>query len=517
MPATMRHKVRKWLPIDLCNKIVSIYHQFIYANHQSLPLLRAQSFEVERWTKAGSHLAAVDWPTGGQHEMSRQILNPFISTQLRDHAFKLFIPAEKKNRIFQVHPSSRRKLILSESQQRVFDFATSPPRPSFFFTGAAGTGKSILLNRIISELNCQNKALGLKGKNRIAVTAPTGIAASHLLGTTLHSWSGIDFHSIPLFPLTDAIDPNSIITAYVLDQLRANTYALQRWRQVHTLIIDECSMLHPSFLNLLDCIARILRLRGNLQKEVRKLHAAPFGGIQVILCGDFLQLPPVMGELNNNLVPVHSTDSCSTPLLLSPTNNVSLSFQKLLLQQPQVSPPLFPLSHFPIESQSCPQTMQPPPMLENNIIDQVKSPAILSSTLFCFDAASFSSIVDPLVHEKEIVPRPALRKNFFELDTVFRQSKDPLFMSLLDYLRKGLYLTVEGLQLFPVVDALIRYLDIPFDDRRPTDPIFAKKFTTLPDLISSIRCVDSNASFSGAYPDGWIDTRLLSIESFPVC
>ncbi len=129
---------------------------------------------------------------------------------------------------------------------------------SALLTGAAGSGKTYLLNRFISRAKAS-------GRN-VAVTATTGLAATHLNGSTIHSWSGIGIH-------------DQLPSGY------SRNFSQQRRKTIEgadVLIIDEISMLHDYRLDLVDAICR----------EVRG-EAEPFGGLQVILCGDFFQLPPV--------------------------------------------------------------------------------------------------------------------------------------------------------------------------------------------------------------------------------
>ena len=125
-------------------------------------------------------------------------------------------------------------------------------------TGPAGAGKTYVLNQFIRQAKATGK--------HVSVTATTGLAATHLGGNTIHSWSGIG----------------------VSDQLATDfeDYLLKSRRDIievtDVLIIDEISMLHDYRLDMVDKVARTVR------DDER-----PFGGIQVILCGDFFQLPPV--------------------------------------------------------------------------------------------------------------------------------------------------------------------------------------------------------------------------------
>lgn len=129
-----------------------------------------------------------------------------------------------------------------------------------FLTGAAGAGKTYLLNKYIAYLKENNVA--------VAVTASTGIAATHLQGTTIHSWSGM------------GVKEN--LTTKDLEKLLTAGRIRQNYKKTKVLIIDEISMLHKHQLDSVDTIARFI-----LQSE------KPFGGIQVVLCGDFFQLPPI--------------------------------------------------------------------------------------------------------------------------------------------------------------------------------------------------------------------------------
>ncbi len=125
-------------------------------------------------------------------------------------------------------------------------------------TGPAGSGKTYVLNQFIK--------LAKRNGKHVAVTATTGLAATHLGGSTIHSWSGIGIHNnLPKYFYKD------------MPKGRADTI-----KKTDVLIIDEISMLHDFRLDMVDQIAR----------SVRETDA-PFGGIQVVLCGDFFQLPPV--------------------------------------------------------------------------------------------------------------------------------------------------------------------------------------------------------------------------------
>jgi ATP-dependent DNA helicase PIF1 len=130
---------------------------------------------------------------------------------------------------------------------------------SLFITGEAGTGKSFMLAYIVQEL---------QRTKTVAMTATTGIVAASLGGVTLHSFAGIG--------LGKGRDEE------IISRVMMARDAVARWQETEVLVIDEISMLDGSVFQLLENLAR--RARG-----VEK----PFGGLQLLLCGDFLQLPPV--------------------------------------------------------------------------------------------------------------------------------------------------------------------------------------------------------------------------------
>lgn len=136
-----------------------------------------------------------------------------------------------------------------------------------FLTGSAGSGKTYTLNQYIHYLRARRVP--------VAVTASTGIAATHMNGTTIHSWSGIG--------IKDEMTERDLIA------IARKSFLADKLKDTAVLIIDEISMLHAKQLNL---VSEVL-------KHVRKNDTA-FGGIQVVVAGDFFQLPPVgsKGETN---------------------------------------------------------------------------------------------------------------------------------------------------------------------------------------------------------------------------
>ncbi len=129
-----------------------------------------------------------------------------------------------------------------------------------FLTGEPGAGKTYVINQYIAWL----EACGLS----VAVTASTGIAATHIGGMTIHSWSGAG--------------ARDTLTQYDLDQIVSREATVKRVKKAKVLVIDEISMLDGKLLDMVDVICRTIRQRKDA-----------FGGLQVIFVGDFFQLPPV--------------------------------------------------------------------------------------------------------------------------------------------------------------------------------------------------------------------------------
>ncbi|MBU3968928.1 AAA family ATPase [Patescibacteria group bacterium] len=129
-----------------------------------------------------------------------------------------------------------------------------------FLTGEPGAGKTYTINKYIAYLRyC---------KIEHAITASTGIAATHIGGMTIHSWSGIGI--------------KETLNKYDLDKIATSEYISRRVRRTKVLIIDEISMLRAETLSMIDAVCREI-----------KQNSEPFGGIQMILVGDFFQLPPI--------------------------------------------------------------------------------------------------------------------------------------------------------------------------------------------------------------------------------
>ena len=129
-----------------------------------------------------------------------------------------------------------------------------------YLTGSAGSGKTHTLREYIRWL--EERSIP------VAVTASTGIAATHMNGQTIHGWAGIGIRET--------------LSDWDMEQLEEKQYLFKRFEKARVLIIDEVSMLHAHRLDMVERVCRRF-----------KRNDLPFGGLQVVLCGDFFQLPPV--------------------------------------------------------------------------------------------------------------------------------------------------------------------------------------------------------------------------------
>ena len=136
-----------------------------------------------------------------------------------------------------------------------------------FLTGEPGSGKTHTIHRYIAWLRERDI--------EPAVTASTGIAATHVGGMTIHSWSGIGI--------------KREVNDYDIEMIQSREKTAKRIIGARVLIIDEVSMLDAATLESVDRVLRTLRRRPMREEE-------PFGGLQVIFVGDFFQLPPVSRE-----------------------------------------------------------------------------------------------------------------------------------------------------------------------------------------------------------------------------
>lgn len=158
-------------------------------------------------------------------------------------------------------------MALNLEQQKAFDLVKRGE--NVFITGQAGSGKSHLVHHIADYLAKENKVCHL--------LAPTGIAASHIHGKTIH-------RAFKIHPKTDKIEDYTKQRCFVSKETKF------MFKETHCIIIDEISMVHYDMFLLIDWILRLC-----------KFSQLPFGGIQMILVGDFCQLPPVVKDQDPEL------------------------------------------------------------------------------------------------------------------------------------------------------------------------------------------------------------------------
>ena len=160
---------------------------------------------------------------------------------------------------------------LSEQQARALQAAMQGK--NIFVTGGAGVGKSFVTNLIVKKLKESGRT--------VQITASTGIAAVNVNGQTIHSFSGIGL----------GIESKMVLGS----KARKNKQIVNRWRATNVLVIDEISMIKADLFEKVEHVGTLCRTGFGEDDTVRKVGktTGPFAGIQLIVVGDFLQLPPV--------------------------------------------------------------------------------------------------------------------------------------------------------------------------------------------------------------------------------
>jgi ATP-dependent DNA helicase PIF1 len=166
-------------------------------------------------------------------------------------------------------------------------------KKNIFITGPGGSGKSHVINSFVNyyKENIENE------ENKLYVTSSTGLSSLLINGTTIHQYSGIGTGEKNI--------------EYYVKNIQKKKIVRERWKNTSVLIIDEISMINSNLFQKLDIIAQ--RLRKNKK---------PFGGIQIICSGDFLQLPPVK-----------STDFCFESFTWDITIDKIFYFDKIIRQR----------------------------------------------------------------------------------------------------------------------------------------------------------------------------------------
>ena len=162
-----------------------------------------------------------------------------------------------------------------------------------FLTGEPGSVKTHTVNQYVAYL----RSCGIEP----AITASTGIAATHIGGFTIHSWSGIGVRRA--------------LTPYDLDHIGQNRNIVRRVGNARILVIDEISMLSAATLNMVDAVCR----------EIRR-NQEPFGGLQVVLVGDFFQLPPISPREDSEKQELFNQDSNRASVHAKPGTGTQFAF-----------------------------------------------------------------------------------------------------------------------------------------------------------------------------------------------
>jgi hypothetical protein len=212
--------------------------------HPKHPLYLKGSTKHEPWT---------NWPVLPEEESPGDM----AGTATSPAPVTVLAPAEPP--AAPAPPLSKPALVLTQDQQNVIGWLNAGY--NVFLTGVGGTGKTTAINHWLAQVP----------KDRfVGITASTGIAATHISGSTLHSWLGAT-------PERDTLER-------LVNAAWRNKHA-DRLRAAHALVIDEVSMVSAKLFTLAEQAHRCVRE-----------SARPWGGMQIVLVGDLGQLPPVDEE-----------------------------------------------------------------------------------------------------------------------------------------------------------------------------------------------------------------------------
>lgn len=252
-----------------------------------------------------------------------------------------------------------------------------------FYTGGAGTGKSTLLRYIIDL--CRS----LRGEDTVFVTATTGLAACSLQGSTLHQLFGL--------PAIDE-EASPALWQQLLTKTLEKRMVVQRLRQAQVIIIDEISMLGPKLFEFMhECLKRV------------RNNSLIMGGVQIICCGDFFQLPPVqVGSNPAQTIASHNNQlSGIRRFMTSSLSQESATERSSRSYSPGRSISPCTLSQIPSHKHSS-----------------STSSSTASSLRYCFQSSIWFSVFPP-------------QSSCFILERIYRQCSDPIFADMLEAIRTG--------------------------------------------------------------------------------
>ncbi|KAJ7919044.1 PIF1-like helicase-domain-containing protein [Mycena leptocephala] len=231
---------------DECKENVSRYPGAVHKSFNSME-------QAETWLASSLSLqTAVATQSAPRPSDSFRSQKPYSRTaRLKSSAPATSVPAYASSSS-NAEASTSTTVSLSEEQKSVLRQVKNGK--STFFSGSAGTGKSVLLRELIKEL-------GGHGCPTLGITASTGIAAINIGGCTLHSWAGIGIGN----------EPAKKLAGMFIGQPKYDR-VLERWRTVNTLIIDESAYLCLLFLSLLSP-AQFLWSMAHCSTSWRRLRA----------------------------------------------------------------------------------------------------------------------------------------------------------------------------------------------------------------------------------------------------
>lgn len=175
------------------------------------------------------------------------------------------------------HEAEREKMLAQMNPKQLAVIRAIEAGESVFLTGLGGVGKSFVVY-----------FLQKYGRVKASVTAPTGVAAVNIDGMTIHSWGGLGIGKDSPEAIASKLKRGLAYASSPKCKAAAETFPGYRIKNCELLVIDEISMMPHDLFYMLDYVCR----------DVRGVHNKPFGGIQLLLVGDFFQLPPIFGKVD---------------------------------------------------------------------------------------------------------------------------------------------------------------------------------------------------------------------------